>query len=440
MDFFAPRKPREIKLGIKSPKLMTIKAITTKLNTIISTEPLFNKMQMQCSIKGIKRYDWATYFELADETGKIGGYIQTQRIHEELTDGCQIKFTGIIKVDKLNRVSIGVQDYELLTDIAKDQYTLVLEQLSDTSALLRERHTIGNNYKNIGLITSTNAAGLKDILTTLRKNMFYGHVIIYPTLVQGEGMAHSIIRRIKQANEEQRCDILLIARGGGSKSDLEWFDHFDLAMTVSQSIIPTACGIGHEIDKTVIDRVVDQSFITPTDAANKLTMGQLEYHHRLRSIIQNYNHLVSSLAHRISNYIANYIYIKKHLIIHYRTILIHHINQHNKLCHQLCNRIDQYQHQLQINHSRHHIEALHSQVNHWDLRLSHCGTQLENIRTQTSKFHKTLNDIKKPTLWVVRKTKRAITTADDFRKHLSNGEHIIVRFLDGEIPVQKVDS
>ncbi len=125
--------------------------------------------------------------------------------------------------------------------------------------------------KKIGIVTSPDAAALKDVLTTLKRRMSSIPVVIYPTPVQGKGAAMLIANAIQQANQRAECDVLIICRGGGSIEDLWQFNEEIVARAIAECSIPTISGVGHETDFTICDFVADTRAATPTAAAELAT-------------------------------------------------------------------------------------------------------------------------------------------------------------------------
>ena len=128
----------------------------------------------------------------------------------------------------------------------------------------------------IGIVTSPQAAALRDVLTTLAKRMPALPVVLYPTPVQGEGSAQKIAQAIEQANLRKECEVLIVCRGGGSIEDLWAFNEEVVARAIVASHIPVVCGVGHETDFTIADFVADQRAATPTAAAQAATPDRLE--------------------------------------------------------------------------------------------------------------------------------------------------------------------
>ena len=119
----------------------------------------------------------------------------------------------------------------------------------------------------IGIVTSPQAAGLRDVLATLRRRAPATPVILYPARVQGEAAAAQIARAIQVANTRAECDVLIVGRGGGSLEDLWAFNEEVVARAIFASLLPVVSGVGHETDFTIADFVADVRAPTPTAAA-----------------------------------------------------------------------------------------------------------------------------------------------------------------------------
>ncbi len=119
----------------------------------------------------------------------------------------------------------------------------------------------------IGVITSPTGAAIRDIINVLKRRCPQIPVLVYPVLVQGEGSKEQIVNAIRQADREQRCDVLILARGGGSIEDLWSFNEEVVAHAIYACSLPIISGVGHEIDFTIADFVADVRAPTPSAAA-----------------------------------------------------------------------------------------------------------------------------------------------------------------------------
>lgn len=125
--------------------------------------------------------------------------------------------------------------------------------------------------KRVGIITSKTGAALHDILHVLQRRDPSLPIVIYPTMVQGEGSAISIAQAIGRANARQECDVLIVGRGGGSLEDLWAFNEEIVARTIAASQIPIVSAVGHEVDVTIADFVADVRAPTPSAAAELIS-------------------------------------------------------------------------------------------------------------------------------------------------------------------------
>ncbi|HDR8880578.1 TPA: exodeoxyribonuclease VII large subunit, partial [Burkholderia territorii] len=119
----------------------------------------------------------------------------------------------------------------------------------------------------IGIVTSLQAAALRDVLTTLARRAPHIPVIVYPAPVQGAGSAEKLVAAVQTANARREVDVLLVCRGGGSIEDLWSFNDEALARAIAASELPVVSGVGHETDFTIADFAADLRAPTPTGAA-----------------------------------------------------------------------------------------------------------------------------------------------------------------------------
>lgn len=136
--------------------------------------------------------------------------------------------------------------------------------------------------RKIGVVTSLQAAALRDVLTTLRRRAPMIEVVVYPTAVQGAGAAGEIVAALERAAERAEVDALILCRGGGSIEDLWPFNEESVARAIAASPLPVVSGVGHETDFTIADFVADRRAPTPTAAAELLSPDRAELRAGLR--------------------------------------------------------------------------------------------------------------------------------------------------------------
>lgn len=150
--------------------------------------------------------------------------------------------------------------------------------------------------RRIGVVTSPSGAAIRDILTVLRRRFPAIPVIIYPTPVQGTGAAAQIAQAIRSASLRKECDVLIVARGGGSVEDLWSFNEEAVARAIHGCELPVVTGIGHEIDFTIADFVADRRAATPSAAAELVSPDQTEW---LQQLARQQQRLTARIRDRL---------------------------------------------------------------------------------------------------------------------------------------------
>ncbi|PSV28648.1 MULTISPECIES: exodeoxyribonuclease VII large subunit [unclassified Photobacterium] len=162
------------------------------------------------------------------------------------------------------------------------------------------KKTLPEQPKRVGIITSKTGAALHDILHVLQRRDPSLPIVIYPTMVQGEGSAISIAQAIGRANARQECDVLIVGRGGGSLEDLWAFNEEIVARTIAASQIPIVSAVGHEVDVTIADFVADVRAPTPSAAAELISRDMTHQTQLLDRKKQQLRHAVRSyLSHSL---------------------------------------------------------------------------------------------------------------------------------------------
>jgi len=131
--------------------------------------------------------------------------------------------------------------------------------------------------RSIGIVTSPQAAALRDVLTALRRRVPHIRVVLYPAPVQGQGASVKIADAIMTASRRKEVDVLLVCRGGGSIEDLWSFNEEPVARAIAACSIPVISGVGHETDFTIADFAADLRAATPTAAAELAATARADW-------------------------------------------------------------------------------------------------------------------------------------------------------------------
>ena len=229
--------------------------------------------------------------------------------------------------------------------------------------------------RTIGIVTSLQAAALRDVLTTLARRAPHVRVILYPTPVQGEGAGLKIAQAVATASARAECDVLLVCRGGGSMEDLWAFNDETLARTIAGCAMPVVCGVGHETDFTIADFAADLRAPTPTAAAELAATPRVDW---LATLENQGQQLRSALQRRLGNagqtldWLAHRLLSPAAVIRHERLKLR---GLQSSLAHAARTPIDQAQHAF--DRLRHRLIAQRPESQSRRLRLADAARRLQ---------------------------------------------------------------
>jgi exodeoxyribonuclease VII large subunit len=173
------------------------------------------------------------------------------------------------------------------------QFTALKQQLAEQGLFdAEDKQPLPEYPRHIGVITSPSGAAIRDILNVLQRRCAHIPVTIYPVAVQGEQAKTEIVAALRRANNDRRelpCDVLILARGGGSLEDLWAFNEEIVARAIHDSKLPVISGVGHEIDFTIADFVADQRAPTPSAAAELISQDSAVLSQHLQRNLQQLN-------------------------------------------------------------------------------------------------------------------------------------------------------
>ncbi len=256
------------------------------------------------------------YFTLKDTAAQIRCAMfkpQNRRLTFTPKDGIHVIAKGRISLYE------GRGDFQLLVELLEDvgigklqkEFEALKKRLLEAGLFnVSHKKPLPSLPQSIGIITSPTGAAVRDILHVLKRRFPCAGIIIYPTLVQGESAANHIVQAIQTANERKECDVIILARGGGSLEDLWPFNEEIVAQAIYRSVIPIISGVGHEIDFTIADFVADVRAPTPSAAAELVTPDKAEL---LLSIAQLKKHLLRLLQQKLLQFRQQIDWIAKHL-------------------------------------------------------------------------------------------------------------------------------
>lgn len=193
-----------------------------------------------------------------------------------------------------------------------EQFERLKQMLADEGLFSAERKRALPRYpRRIGIVTSPQAAALRDVLSTLKLRLPSVPVILYPAPVQGQGSAERIAQAIAIASQRAECDVLIVCRGGGSIEDLWAFNEEIVARAIADSRLPVVSGVGHETDFTIADFVADERAPTPTAAAQRVVPDRRAL---LANLDDTAQHLQRAMRNRLQNAMQALDYLQRRVI------------------------------------------------------------------------------------------------------------------------------
>ena len=205
----------------------------------------------------------------------------------------QLKVSFLIKADlyipygKLQAQILDIDPVYTLGELALTK-SAILKRLALEGLLEKNKAlTLADVPIRVGLITGEGTAAYKDFTTKLAESPFAFKVKAAYAKMQGADTEPTVLAALEELAKDSELDVVCIIRGGGSKTDLNFFDSEALCRAVANFPRPVFTGIGHEIDRSLLDEVAYQSCITPTDTAKRLIDRVTDSWNRMLSLAQN---------------------------------------------------------------------------------------------------------------------------------------------------------
>ncbi|MGA7595463.1 MAG: exodeoxyribonuclease VII large subunit [Gallionella sp.] len=257
------------------------------------------------------------YFSLKDDQAQVRCVMfrhKNQLLKEPIANGQQVEVLAVATLYEQRG------DFQLTVEQMRPAgLGLLYERFERLKQLLEIQGLFSADRKRalpafpdcVGIITSPQAAALRDVLTTLKKRLPVVPVVLYPAAVQGAGSAEKIAAAIAVANRRAECDVLILCRGGGSIEDLWAFNEEAVARAIAASEIPIVSGVGHETDFTIADFVADERAPTPTAAAQRVVPDRQAL---LRVLQGQAQHLQRAQRNRLQNAMQAVDYLQRRLV------------------------------------------------------------------------------------------------------------------------------
>ena len=262
--------------------VVSISSVIARIKNVLTQTMDLDGIWIQGEISNLTKHrSGHYYFSLKDKSGEMSCVMfssYVSRLNFNVEEGMRVLVSGSINVYE-QRGSLQLVIRQMKQDGLGDLYLEFEKRKQD---LLRAGYFDESHKKakpdyieNIGVVTGAQAAALQDVLSTIQRRWPMMKVTLYPSLVQGSLAPKGLIQSLKEADTHNH-DALLIVRGGGSFEDLFCFNDVQLVKTIYSLNTYIVSGVGHEVDTTLCDLVCDHRSVTPTAAAQWVTLDQYE--------------------------------------------------------------------------------------------------------------------------------------------------------------------
>ncbi|UVW29906.1 exodeoxyribonuclease VII large subunit [Massilia sp. H6] len=294
-----------------APAVMTVTALNQQVARLL--ERSFPLAWISGEISNFTRASsghW--YFTLKDDAAQVRAVMfrgRAQYVDFNPREGDKVEVRALvtlygargdyqINVETIRRAGVGA---------LYDAFVRLKEKLSSQGLFDQDRKRALPLFpRTIGIVTSPQAAALRDVLTALRRRAPHVRVILYPAPVQGQFAADKIAEAIMTASTRAEADLLLVCRGGGSIEDLWSFNEECVARAIDACAIPVISGVGHETDFTIADFAADMRAATPTAAAELAATPRADWLASLASDAQDLRRAMRRSLSEASQGVDNY--------------------------------------------------------------------------------------------------------------------------------------
>lgn len=260
---------------IPKPTVLSVSQLNYYLKSIIDNDPRLSTIILSGEISNLTDHyrSGHIYLSLKDEKSVIRAVMfagNARRLQFRPQDGMKVLCRGRVSVyEPSGQYQLYIEDMQ---PDGMGALALAYEQLKNElsrQGLFDPAHKkpLPRFPRTVGVITSPTGAAVQDIRNILYRRFPGIEIILCPVLVQGAGAPPQLVSAINKLDNDGRCDVIIIGRGGGSIEDLWAFNNKELAYAIYNCRTPVISAVGHETDFTICDFVADMRAPTPSAAA-----------------------------------------------------------------------------------------------------------------------------------------------------------------------------
>lgn len=298
-----------------SSPVISVTDVSNYIRTLINLDPFLQTLWISGELSNLKTYKNGTqcYFTLSEKDNHLQCVFfgMTPQKKSTLKNGDIVYAYGRLNYyTKRGQLNFQVSDIKPKGAGQKSTAFLMLQKKLQKEGLFEidRKKNIPKYPEKVAIITGKASAAESDI--TRITNAFLPHqtAIFFPAIVQGPESIDSLLKALKKAQDLPQCELIIIARGGGSAEDLSSFNEEQLVRAIAHCPIPIISGIGHESDATLVEQVADYRAATPTHAAILASEGYKNFHlalpTKLQAILTKLQHQHNQLKTQIHNQLS----------------------------------------------------------------------------------------------------------------------------------------
>ncbi|MCL1896520.1 MAG: exodeoxyribonuclease VII large subunit [Clostridiales bacterium] len=287
-------------------KPVRVSQLNAYIARLLASDGVLSDLAVTGEVSNFKRHGSGhVYFSLVDEASRIDCFLPSsvfERLGFAVSDGAEVLAEGYINVyEKGGRYSLTIRRLSMSGqgDLAQ-AFEMLKKKLSEKGYFDEgKKKPLPAFPLSIAIVTSGTGAAVNDMVKIITSRNSVADILIFPTLVQGEGAADMIASRIRQVNADfAGTDVIITGRGGGSSEDLWAFNEEAVADAIFFSKIPVISAVGHETDFTIADFVADRRAETPTAAAALAAPDTLELSEDIEAVFAQMKSSMTALLSR----------------------------------------------------------------------------------------------------------------------------------------------
>jgi len=347
-------------------RIWSVRELVAAVRTHIERE--YGDTWVEGEISNFKAHDSGhLYFTLKDQNSQLRAVMfrsQARLLRFRPENGMQVVLRGRVTIyEDRGELQISAEYLEPkgagALQVAFEQLKAELEAegLFDSA----RKKAIPTLPRRIGIVTSPQAAALRDILNILLRRHHTASILIFPAQVQGEVASVEVSAGVRYFNKARSVDVIIVARGGGSAEDLAAFNNEALARIVAASEIPVISAVGHETDFTIIDFVADLRAPTPSAAAEMVIRSRQEVEEQAEGLRQR---LLRAVRYRLLMGRQALTELAQHGAF---ARMVDVINRRQQKLDELKNRLERGERQI-LEQDRRRVETAAAAIRHYDVR------------------------------------------------------------------------